>query len=114
MHEHNVIKSNIDIAHHVPGRNAKPGPKSIICKLVIRRLAKEHIMKVRKNVFELKASDIGLPSDSALRHALILDHLTLQVQSLLSEAKKIQACDEYKFCWVKNFTIYLACGYQID
>jgi hypothetical protein len=40
-------------------------------------------------------------------HAFILDHLTPQVQSLLGEAKKIQVRDEYKFCWVKNVTIYL-------
>ena len=101
-----VNESDIDISHRVPGRKAKPGPKPIICKLV-RGLTKEHIMKVRKNVSELKASDIGLPTDSALRHALILDHLTPQVQSLLGEAKKIQARDEYKFCWVKNVKIYL-------
>jgi hypothetical protein len=95
-----VNESDIDIGHRVPGRNAKPGPKPIICKLVRRH---SH----RKNGSELKASDIGLPTDSALRHALILDHLTPQVQPLLGEAKKIQARDEYKFCWVKNFTIYL-------
>ncbi|CAB3989266.1 Hypothetical predicted protein [Paramuricea clavata] len=70
--------------------------QSLICKLV-RCLSKEHI----------KASDIGLPTDSALRHALILDHLTPQVQSLLGEAMKIQTRNEHKFCWVKNFTTYL-------
>jgi hypothetical protein len=65
-----VNESDIDISHRVPGRKAKPGPKPIICKLV-RGLTKEHIMKVRKNVSELKASDIGLPTDSALRHACL-------------------------------------------
>ncbi|CAB4012172.1 Hypothetical predicted protein [Paramuricea clavata] len=82
-----VNKSDIDIAHHV--RNAKPEPKPIICKLV-RRLTKEHIMTVRKNVSELKASDNGLPTDSALRHALILDHLTLQVQYCLVKQRKFK------------------------
>lgn len=84
-----VNESDIDIAHRVPGRNAKPGPKPIICKLV-RRLTKEHIMKVRKNVSELKASDIVLPTDSALRHALILDHLTQKYNHCLVKQRKFK------------------------
>lgn len=40
-----VSESDIDIAHRVPGKNAKPGPKLTICKFV-RRLTKERIMKV--------------------------------------------------------------------
>ena len=64
-------ESDIDIAHPVPGRNAKLGPKPIICKLV-RCFTKEHIMKVRKNITELKASDIGLPTDSALRQIFLI------------------------------------------
>lgn len=102
-----VSKHDIDIAHRVSLRSARAGPRPIICKFV-RRVVKEKVMKERKNISrKVSATDIGLQADNSLDDARIFDHLTPNVQKLLIEAKKCQVQNHYKFCWVKNFKVYL-------
>ena len=64
-------------------------------------------MNVRKNVCKVQAADLGLQAEDSLDEARILDHLTPQVQKLLAQAKKFQYRMGFRFCWVRNFTIYL-------
>lgn len=101
-----VTLQDIDIAHRVPVRNATSDSKPIICKFV-RRVVKEQIMRVRKDVCKVSATDIGLQMDKSLEEARILDHLTPQVQKLLADAKKYQQQIGFRYCWVKNFVVYL-------
>ena len=73
-----------------------------------KRVVKEKVMKERKNISrKVSATDIGLQADNSLDDAKIFDHLTPNVQKLLIEAKKCQVQNHYKFCWVKNFKVYL-------
>ena len=101
-----VSERDIDIAHRVPTRNTRFGPRPIICKFV-RRVVKEQVMNVRKNACKVRAADLGLQAEDSLDEARILDHLTPQVQKLLAQAKKFQYRMGFRFCWVRNFTIYL-------
>lgn len=101
-----VTLQDIDIAHRVPVRNATSASKPIICKFV-RRVVKEQIMRVRKDVCKVSATDIGLQMDKSLEEARILDHLTPQVQKLLADAKKYQQQIGFRYCWVKNFIVFL-------
>ena len=45
----NVTVNNIDIVHRVPSRNSNGKPKPIVCRFV-RRLAKDMVMSVRKDI----------------------------------------------------------------
>lgn len=97
---------DIDIAHRIPTRNTNNMPRPIVCKFA-RWIVKEQVMNVRKGVDKIKATDIGLPSDSYVNTARIFDHLTPQVQNLLSRVKKFQVQVNYSFCWTKNFNVFL-------
>ena len=108
-----VSQHDIDIAHHVSVRRASAGPKPIIFKFV-RRVLKEQIMIVRKDISKLQAGDIGLELVGTLEDARILDHLTPNVQRLLAEAKMYQRQHNYRFCWVKNYVILLRENEQSD
>ena len=70
-----VSERDIDIAHRVPTRNTRVGPRPIICKFV-RRVVKEQVMNVRKNACKVRAADLGLQAEDSLDEARILDHLT--------------------------------------
>ena len=97
---------DIDIAHRIPTRNATSSLRPVVCKFT-RRIAKEKVMNVRKDAYKVTASSIGLPADCTLENVKLFDHLTLQVQQLLADTKKLQTRNGFRFCWCKNFTIYL-------
>ena len=101
-----ISRFDIDIAHRVPARSSRPGPRPIVCKLV-RRVVREEILKARKNINKLSAADIGLEDQNLLAGAQNFEHLTPTVQKLFTEAKKFQRENGLKFCWVKNFKVYL-------
>ena len=97
---------DIDIAHRIPTRNATSSLRPVVCKFT-RRIAKEKVMNVRKDACKVTASSIGLPADCTLENVKLFDHLTPQVQQLLADTKKFQTRNGFRFCWCKNFTIYL-------
>ena len=101
-----ILIQDIDIAHRIPTRNATPGPSPVVCKFT-RRIAKEKVMNVRKDACKVTASSIGLPADCTQENVKLFDHLTPQVQQLLADTKKFQTRNGFRFCWCKNFTIYL-------
>ena len=97
-----ITRFDIDIAHRVPIRSSRSGPRPIMCKLV-RRVVREEILKARKDIRKISAADIGLENQSLLAEAQIVEHLTPSVQKFFEEAKKFQRENDVKFCWVKNF-----------
>lgn len=95
------------IAHRVSTRRTfADRPKPIICKFV-RRLAREEVMTVRRDVSKINPTCIGLPAESNMHYAGIYDHLTPKQQKLLADSKKFKSDYDYKFCWIKNNTIFL-------
>ena len=101
-----ICSQDIDIAHRIPTRNAIPGPKPVICKFT-RRIAKEQVMKGRKDACKVQATAIGLPAESSMEGVKFFDHLTPRVQQLLADVKKFQNRNGFSFCWSKNFIVYL-------
>lgn len=102
----NINIQDVDIAHRVPTRQATAGPRPVICKFT-RRIVKEEVMNLRKEACKISATSIGLPAECSLGNVKIFDHLTPQTQKLLADAKKFQARNGYRFCWSKNFVVYL-------
>lgn len=103
----NVDIRDIDTAHRVPARNPNTeAPKPIICKFT-RRLARDEVMAVRREITNVPPSNVGLSEDANLSRAIILDHLSPKLQELLSEAKKFRMRHQYAFCWCKNSAIFL-------
>ena len=51
-----ITRFDIDIAHRVPIRSSRSGPRPIICKLV-RRVVNEEILKARKSMSKITAAD---------------------------------------------------------
>ena len=100
-----ITSQDIDIAHRVPSRNPAYH-KPIICKFT-RRCMKEQVMIHRQDANKIEPTVLGLPSDASILNARVYDHLTPKVQKLLTEAKKFQQQYAYRFCWIKNSTIYL-------
>ena len=72
----------------------------------LRRIAKEQVMNSRKEA-KVSATSIGLPSSHSLENVRLFDHLTPLLQQLLADSKKFQKRNGFKFCWAKNFVIYL-------
>ena len=101
-----VKSHDIDIAHRIPSRNSLAGPRPIICKFV-RRLVRNQIIAARKEASKVKPEAIDLPPNADLSRVLIVEHLTPNVQNLLFETKRYQKQHNFKFCWVRNFNIYL-------
>ncbi|CAB4002837.1 Hypothetical predicted protein [Paramuricea clavata] len=98
---------DIDIAHRVPTRKMNDNqPKPIIYKFT-RRLAREQVMAVRRDITKVDPSHLGLLPESNLSHAGIYDHLTPRLQKLLAEARKFKDDNNYRFCWTKHRSIYL-------
>ncbi|XP_068685066.1 uncharacterized protein [Montipora foliosa] len=81
-------------------------PKPIICKFT-RRIARDRVMASRREVTKINPADIGLRENSSLDRAVIYDHHSPRLQSLLSDAKKIKERYHFSFCWAKNSTIWL-------
>ena len=93
-----VTANDIDIAHRVStrrsdGHHAKP----IVCKF-IWRLAKEEVMKRCR-------ATLGLSPEFNMDDIKIYDHLTPNLQQLLSEANKLKTSHHFQFIWVKNLAI---------
>ena len=101
-----INKQDVDVAHRVPTRQATAGPRPVICKFT-RRIVKEEVINRRKEACKVSATSIGLPADCSLGNVKIFDHLTPKTQKLLADAKKFQARNGFRFCWSKNFVIYL-------
>ena len=98
---------DIDIAHRVPTRRANDNqPKPIICKFT-RRLAREQVMTMRRDIKKVDPRRLGLHSESNMSYAGIYDHLTPHLQKLFTEAKKYKDDNNFRFCWTKNGSIYL-------
>ena len=97
---------DIDIAHRISHRNASDGqPKPIVCKFT-RRLARECVMALRREISKINPSRVGL-LESSLGRARLYDHLSPRLQNLLSDAKKLKERIHFSFCWAKNSTIWL-------
>ena len=58
---------------------------------------KEQVMNARNEACKVSANSIGLPSSCSLEN----------VRLLLADSKKFQKRNGFKFCWAKNFIIYL-------
>ena len=98
---------DIDIAHRVNPRKQVPNrPRPIVCKFT-RRLAREQIMRRRREISKVIPSNVGLPDASTLSNAMIVDHLTPKVQSLFAEAKLAKDRFNYRYCWTKKGVVYL-------
>lgn len=100
-----ITLQDIDIAHRVPSRNPAYH-KPIICKFT-RRCIKEQVINHRQHANKIDPTSLGLPADALLSKARVYDHLTPKLQKLLTEAKEFQHHRAYRFCWVKNSTIFL-------
>ena len=96
-----ITRNDIDIAHRVPSRSARPTPRPIICKFV-RKIVKEETIKARKNICKVTPADIGLQGQYPMTEAKIFEHLTPGVQKLLAEGRKFQLQHGLRFCWVKK------------
>ena len=101
-----ISNQDIDIAHRIPTRIATSGPRPIVCKFT-RRIMKEQVMNARNEACKVSANSIGLPSSCSLENVRLFDHLTPLLQQLLADSKKFQKRNGFKFCWAKNFIIYL-------
>ena len=101
-----INNQDIDIAHRVPTKQATAGPRPVICKFT-RRIVKEEVINLRKEVCKGSAAAIGLSAEFSLRNVNIFYHLTPQTQKLLADAKKFQTRNGFRFCWSKNFVVYL-------
>ena len=101
-----INNQDIDIAHRVPTRQATAGPRPVICKFT-RRIVKEEVINLRKEVCKVSAAAIGLSAEFSLSNVKIFDHLTPQTQKLLADAKKFQTRNGFRFCWSKHFVVYL-------
>ena len=62
-----------------------------------------HEMKLVK----CSANSIGLPFSYSLENVRLFDHLTPPLQQLLADSKNFLKRNGFKFCWAKNFIIYL-------
>ena len=99
----NVRVNAIDTVHRVPSRNSNGKLKPIVC----RRLAKDMVMSVRKDICRVNPAAAGLPEDSSLSAARIFDHLSPKMQTVLLEAKKFKEQHRYQYCWSKGSFVNL-------
>ncbi|XP_068717170.1 uncharacterized protein [Montipora capricornis] len=100
---------DIDIAHRVTPRHAAGAegrPKPIVCKFT-RRLARDQVMALRREVTKIIPSSIGLREQDSMESVGIFDHLSPRLQYLMSDARKFKERFGYAYCWAKNSTIWL-------
>ena len=98
---------DIDIAHRMPVRKANVNQrKPIICKFT-RRLARDQVTAMKREINKVDPSRVGLLFESTLSHAGIYNHLTPRLQKLFTEVKKYKDDNDFRFCWTKNALIYL-------
>ena len=81
---------DIDLAHRVTPRQAAEGrPKPIVCKFT-RRVSREQVMALRREVTKIDPTSIGLQESDSMENVGLYDHLSPRLQSLLSDAKKVK------------------------
>ena len=98
---------DIDLAHRVTPRQAAEGrPKPIVCKFT-RRVSREQVMALRREVTKIVPTSIGLQESDSMENVGLYDHLSPRLQSLLSDAKKVKERLNLAFCWAKNSTVWL-------
>ena len=98
---------DIDLAHRVTPRQAAEGrPKLIVCKFT-RRVSREQVMALGREVTKIDPTSIGLQESDSMENVGLYDHLSPRLQSLLSDAKKVKERLDLAFCWVKNSTVWL-------
>ena len=101
-----VSMQDIDISHRIPARRQTGRPNAIVCKFV-RRLAKERVFAVRKQINNINPQQLGLSPGTHLNNLNIFEHLPPRLQELLFEANKYKQANNFKFCWTRNKAIYL-------
>ena len=69
------VVRDIDTAHRVSQRNNAGNPKPLVCRFV-RRLVKESLMSLRKEINDVTPAAVGLPEGSLLSLVRIYDHLS--------------------------------------
>ena len=100
-----VTANDIDIAHRVSTRRSDGHyPKPIVCKFV-RRLAREEVMKRRRDISKVNPTTLNLRPEFKMDNIRIYEHLTPNLQQLLSEANKLKTSHQFQFIWVKNLDI---------
>ena len=107
-----INNQNIDIAHRVPTRQATAGPRPVICKFT-RRIVKEEVINLRKEVCKVSAAAIGLSAEFSLSNVKIFDHLTPQTQKLLVDAKKFQTRNRFQVLLVKKILLSISEGLRV-
>ena len=114
MHKPSIVKAtrvdinrqDVVIAHRVPTRLATACPRLVISKFT-RRIVREEVINLRKEACKVSATSIGLSVEWSLGDVKIFAQLTPQTQKLLADAKKFQTWNGFRFCWSKNFVVYL-------
>ena len=95
------IKINdIDIAHRVTLGYAavtEGQPKLILCKFT-RRLARDQVMALRREVTKIIPSSIGLREQDSMESVGIFYHLSPQLQYFMSDARKFKERFGYTYC----------------
>ena len=82
---------DIDLAHRVIPRPAAEGrPKPIVCKFT-RRLTREQVMALRREVTKIEPVSIGLQESDSVENIGLYDHLSPRLQTFSSDAKKVKA-----------------------
>ena len=95
----------MDLAHRVTPRQAAEGRlKPTVCKFT-RRVSREQVMALRREVTKIDPTSIGLQQSDSMENVGLYDHLS--PQSLLSDAKKVKERLNLAFCWAKNSTVWL-------
>ena len=99
---------DIDIAHRIHLRNAGFRPRPIICKFA-PRLVQNKVITARKEATNVRPETTGLPTNlnASSNRNMIVEHLTPKTKLIFNEAERFQNQHNYKFCWVKNFNIFL-------
>lgn len=100
---------DINIAHRVTPRHAAGAvgrPKPIGCKFT-RRLARDQVMALRREVTKIIPSSIGLREQDSMESVGIFNLISPRLRYLLFDARKFKERFGYVYGWVENSTIWL-------
>ena len=64
-------------------------------------------MNKQNDACKVTATSVGIPANCSFENVRLFDHLTPQIPQLPVDAKKFQNRNGYKFCWAKNWVVYL-------
>ena len=102
-----VTLQDIDIAHRIPNRrHDRENWSTIICKFA-RRLPREVVLRNKRHAKSITIADLGFEGEFTNNKIFILEHLPPKMQDLFNRCKQFQRDHDFKFCWVKNLTIFL-------